>query len=87
MVDVRRLRTLLAIDVVATVLVGIAVYVRPELLAKRVPDRGILTRVRRDGVARWIGFAVASLGTVKGFLYLAAMLRIDTRSGAEDESP
>lgn len=83
MLDPRRLRTALAVDAVATVAAGLAVYARPTLVGALAPDRGPLSAFGRAATARRIGLAVAGFGIAKGVAYFVALARYgDSGRGA-----
>jgi hypothetical protein len=89
MLDSRRLRTVLAVDAVATALAGLLVYARPGLLGVLSFDRARLAPLRDARTASRIGLAVAAFGTGKGLLYALAVSRYGAdaaRSDAEEPS-
>ena len=75
MLDSRRLRTVLAVDAVATVTAGILVYLRPGLLGRILPESDAVAPLEDANVARWLGLAVATFGAGKGSLYAVALRR------------
>jgi len=71
--DIQRLRAVLAVDAVGTLLVGTTITLRPGLLRAAVPDGNPLVSLE-DGSARRIGLAVATFGTAKGLLYAGLLV-------------
>lgn len=84
MFDSRRLRTVLAVDAVTTVLAGLLVYARPEMLGALTLGRPRLGPLREARTAGRVGLAVAAFGAGKGFLYAFALVRYGFGSGEED---
>lgn len=82
MLDSRRLRTVLAVDAVATALAGLLVYARPELLGTLSPERGWLDPLREARTASRVGLGVAAFGAGKGLLYALAARRYSDRGTA-----
>ena len=82
MLESRRVRRVLAVDAVATVLAGLVVYARPGLLGALTLGRPSLDPFRDVRLASRIGLAVAVFGTTKGLLYAFAMARYG--SGGDD---
>lgn len=84
MLNSRRLRTVLAIDVIATVTAGVLLYLCPGLLGRVLPESDAVTPLEDVNVARWLGFAVATFGVGKGSLYAVALRRYgDEADGME----
>jgi hypothetical protein len=70
-----RLRSLLAVDAVATVLAGLLVAARPGLLVGALDRLGHLRALGTAGRARRTGLAVAAFGATKGLLYAFVLSR------------
>ena len=83
MFDSRRLRTVLAVDAVATVLAGLLVYARPGLLGALTFGRPRLEPLRRTGTAGRVGLAMAAFGAGKGLLYAVALVRYGVGGDSE----
>lgn len=86
MLDSRRLRTVLAVDAVATVMAGLLVYARPGVLGALTFGWPWLGSLREDRTAGRIGLAVAAFGAGKGLLYAFALARYGFGSGAGDDT-
>lgn len=82
MLDSRRLRTVLAVDAVATVLAGLLVYARPGVLGALTLGRPKLDPLREARTAARVGLAVAAFGAGKGLLYAFALARYGFGTGA-----
>lgn len=81
-----RLRTVLAVDAVVTVLAGLLVYARPGVLGALTFGRPWLGALREDRTAGRVGLAVAAFGAGKGLLYAFALARYGFGSGAGDDT-
>lgn len=79
----RRVRRVLAVDAVATVLAGLLVFARPGVLGGLTFDRPLLGPLRDDRIASRVGLAVAVFGTTKGLLYALAMARYGSEADTE----
>lgn len=86
MLDSRRLRTVLAVDAVVTVLAGLLVYARPGVLGALTLGRPWLGSLRENRTAGRVGLAVAAFGAGKGLLYALALARHGFGSGAGDDT-
>ncbi|MEF8840906.1 MAG: hypothetical protein V5A62_04680 [Haloarculaceae archaeon] len=75
MLDSRRLRAVLAVDAVATVLAGLLVYARPGALGALTLGRPWLGPLREARTAGRVGLVVAAFGAGKGLLYAFALAR------------
>lgn len=75
MLESRRLRTVLAVDAVATVLAGLLVYARPGVLGALTLGRPRLRPLREARTAGRVGLVVAAFGAGKGLLYAFALAR------------
>jgi Na+/glutamate symporter len=94
--DSPRLRTVLAVDAVATVLAGVLVYARPGVLGALTLGRPRLRPLREARTAGRVGLAVAAFGAGKGLLYGFALARYGFGgggrrptggAGSEDRAP
>lgn len=83
MLDSRRLRTVLAVDAVATVLAGLLVYARPGVLGALTFGRPRLEPLREVRTAGRVGLAVAAFGAGKGLLYAFALARYGFGGGRD----
>lgn len=82
----RRVRRVLAVDAVATVLAGLLVFARPGVLGALTFDRPRLGPLRDARIASRVGLAVAVFGTTKGLLYALAMARYGSGADAETDA-
>jgi allantoicase len=73
-------RSLLAVDAVATALAGLVVAVRPDWFAP--PARAVpgMRALRAPELIRRVGALVAGFGVLKGLAYALALYRSDRRS-------
>lgn len=81
--DSPRFRTALAVDAVATALVGLLVYARPGILGALTLGIRRLAPLRNDRTASRVGIAVAVFGTGKGLLYALVLTRYGSTDGPD----